>query len=96
MKNKIFNKYTNKICNLFRIQPDVLFTKTKRRDIVNARHLLYYVCSIRPMRVVLIQDYMAEKGYNVAPAPIHHGIKEVQKKLKVDEDYVKSVALIIK
>ena len=96
MKNKIFNIYADKVCNLFGIQSDVLFTKTKRRDIVDARHLLYYVCSIRPMRVVLIQEYMAEQGYVVAPSPIHHGIKEIQKKLKVDADYVDAVAVVTK
>tara|TARA_R110000796_G_scaffold18198_2_gene55254 strand:- start:759 stop:905 length:147 start_codon:yes stop_codon:yes gene_type:complete len=48
------------------------------------------------MRVVLIQEYMAEQGYVVAPSPIHHGIKEIQKKLKVDADYVDAVAVVTK
>ena len=96
MKNKIFNIYADKVCKLFGIQSETLFTKTKRRDIVDARHLLYYVCSIRPMRVVLIQEYMADNGYDVAPSPIHHGIKEVIKKLEVDVDYIEAVAEVTK
>ncbi len=36
-----FNQYVDKVCYLFNIDSDILFTKTKRRDVVDARHLRY-------------------------------------------------------
>ena len=92
MKTKIFNEYVDKVCYLFGIEAETLFTKTKRRDVVDARHLLYYLCNIRPMRIVYIQEYMAECGYVVAHSSIHHGINQVKSKLEVDIDYKNTIA----
>ena len=53
MKTEIFNSYVDKVSSLFNVDTDMIFTKTKRRDIVDARHLLYYLCYVRPMNLVL-------------------------------------------
>ena len=55
MKQNIFNEYATQCADLFSISEELLFTKSKRRDIVDARYLLYYMCSERPMRIVYIQ-----------------------------------------
>ena len=94
MKTKIFNQYVEKVCYLFGIESEILFTKTKRRDVVDARHLLYYLCSIRPMRLVYIQEYMAENGYVINHSPIHHGISQVRQKLEEDVDYIEVISKV--
>jgi chromosomal replication initiation ATPase DnaA len=95
MKAKIFSKYADKVCKLYGIEEDMLFTKTKRRDCVDARHLLYYLCSVRPMKQVYIQEYMAERGYDIPHSSIHHGIAQVKKKLEAqDTDYVQTIESI--
>jgi|TARA_R100000935_G_scaffold10727_2_gene21423 chromosomal replication initiation ATPase DnaA len=91
MKLDIFNKYVDEVCNLFNIDEETLFIKSKRRDIVDARHLLYYLCYTRPMRIVYIQEYMADRGYTINHSSVIHGISIVGKKLDNDTDYVKSV-----
>lgn len=91
MKANIFNQYVQEVCNLFAIDEVSLFTKTKRRDIVDARQMLYYLCYKRPMRVVYIQEYMAEKGYPINHSSIIHGINVVSNRLKSDGDYVSVV-----
>ena len=63
MKFDVFNNYVSQVAELFDVDEDAIFTKSKRRDIVDARQMLYYLCSKRPMRVVYIQEYMAERGY---------------------------------
>jgi len=87
MKTEIFNEYTEKLLNVFDITRDEMFSKSKRRDLVDARQTLYYACSKRPMRVVYIQKYMKESGYDVGHTTILHGIKEIEKKVKSDKDY---------
>jgi len=94
MKVQIFNKYVQEVNNLFGIESEELFEKSKKRRVVDARHLLYYLCYTRPMRLRYIQDYMAENGYNVGHSSILHGIDQVNKKIEEDTDYKKVIERI--
>jgi chromosomal replication initiation ATPase DnaA len=88
MKQEIFESYAGAICERFNItSPSQLFVKTKRRDIVDARHLLYYMCRNRPMRLRYIQQYMLDGGYDISHSSIIHGIAQVDKLVKEDDDY---------
>jgi|TARA_E500000305_G_scaffold10743_1_gene7272 chromosomal replication initiation ATPase DnaA len=88
MKKDIFNKYAQTVANIFGITPEDIFTKTKERTCVDARHLLYFVCKNRPMRITYIQQYMNDNGYNINHSSIIHGINQVQEKINEDRDYV--------
>ena len=87
MKQTIFNKYANKVSEAYEISTEQLFTKSKRRDIVDARQLLYFVCADRHMRVRYIQQYMENKGYDVGHSSTIHGIGQVKERLEQDVDY---------
>jgi hypothetical protein len=91
MKQDIFNAYTDKIIHIFRINREELFTKSKIQEYVDARHLLYYLCSIRPMRVATIHQYMKENGYDTPRSTIYRGVDSFAKKIKTDGDYNKLV-----
>lgn len=87
MKAVIFNQYVNKVSGIFGLTPQDIFVKTKKRDIVDARQLLWYLCIKRPMRLTYIQKYMKENGYDVAHSSILHGIDQVERKVELDSDY---------
>ena len=87
MKQEIFNTYTNRVCDIFSVDEKILFEKVKRQDVVDARHLLYYLCSQRFMKVVYIMEYMAEKGYVIGNSSVQYGINAVKKRAKKDKDY---------
>ncbi len=87
MKEKAFNDYVEKVTDLFKISQEDLFAKSKRRDIVDARHLLYYLCFNRPMQIRYIQEYMERSGYKVGHSTIIHGIDQVKDKVNDDVDY---------
>ena len=91
MKQDIFNHYVKSVCELFSLEEKLLFEKLKRKDVVDARHLLYYLCIKRPMRVVFIQEYLAERGYIIGNSSILYGVRSVSKKIKKDKDYIKAV-----
>lgn len=91
MKQEIFNQYATKVADIFGISMEKLFTKTKQRDCVDARHLLYYLCSQRPMRLTYIQKYLGLSGYNINHSSIHHGIQQVKGKVESDKDYLKLI-----
>jgi len=87
MHYPIFNGYASQVSEAYSILPNELFIKDKRRDIVDARQLLYYLCYKRPMRIRYIQQYMQENGYKISHSSIIHGIKQVEKRAKSDADY---------
>ncbi|HIB77166.1 MAG TPA: hypothetical protein EYO58_06015 [Flavobacteriales bacterium] len=88
MKQEIFESYIGTVCERFSIKESKeLFTKNKRRDVVDARHVLYYMCHKRPMRIRYIQQYMLDKGYDISHSSIIHGIKQVTRFVENDNDY---------
>jgi chromosomal replication initiation ATPase DnaA len=91
MKEQIFDTYAQKIAELFNLKVEDLFIKSKKRDIVDARQLLYYACYERPMRVVYIQEFMKRNGYHIGHTSILHGISVAAERAKADKDYKKVV-----
>lgn len=88
MKHDVFNQYVERVADLFSITKDDIFSKSKKRELVDARHLLYYLCSKRPMQITYIQKYMNEAGYDIKHSSIIHGITTVEQKIAGDKDYV--------
>tara|TARA_R110000803_G_scaffold56959_3_gene114672 strand:+ start:11361 stop:11663 length:303 start_codon:yes stop_codon:yes gene_type:complete len=91
MKQKFFNKYADEVCIRFGIDRTTLFTKLKRRDVVDARYLLYYLCYARRMRIRDIQEYMSENGYDISHTAIIHGNRITKKRVSKDKDYTNLV-----
>jgi chromosomal replication initiation ATPase DnaA len=91
MKKDIFDNYVKLICDRFGITPEELFTKNKQRTLADARQLLYYMCYNRKLQVTHIKKYMLDNGYYVQHPTVIHGIKEIQKKMLDDSDYVRVI-----
>ena len=91
MKLNIFNGYVTEVANLYNIEEEKIFEKSKERGIVDARHLLYYLCYYRPMKLKYIQDYMGQRGYEIGHSSIIHGIQSVHKAMAQDDDYQKVI-----
>ena len=62
-KAEVFNKYADHVAEAHSITKDKLFSKSKERPMVDARHMLYYLCKTRPMRIRFIQDFMGEQEW---------------------------------
>jgi chromosomal replication initiator protein len=88
MKHDVFNQYVERVANLFKIDKEDIFSKSKKREFVDARHLIYYLCAKRPMQITYIQKYMNESGYDIKHSSIIHGISAVEQKIADDKDYV--------
>jgi chromosomal replication initiation ATPase DnaA len=96
MKSDVFNQYVDRVTELFKIEKAELFTKSKKQELVDARHLLYYLCVNRPMKLIYIEKYMAENGYNIKHNSIIHGVNSVESKLADDEDLASVIKSIQK
>lgn len=87
MKEDVFNQYVERVCSLFNITKEDFFSKSKKRNLVDARHLVYYLCSQRPIQSTYIQKFLEDNGYYVHRTSISHGIDIVSKKIEEDKDY---------
>ena len=87
MKQQIFKAYALDVCKALGVDVKLLFTKLKRRDLVDARYLLYYFCFNRPMRIRDIQEYMSDEGYTISHSGIIKGIAIITNRVENDKDY---------
>lgn len=87
MKEDVFNQYVERVIDIFGIDRETLFSKSKQRHIVDARQLIYYLCYNRQMRLVTIKNFMVKNGTSVLHNSIINGIKNVQFKIEEDKDY---------
>ena len=78
MKKRIFNKYVDKICEAYYIDESELFTKDKRTDLADARHLLYYLSLEAPMTIAQLRKYMKDNDYNISHSSIYHGYNKIK------------------
>lgn len=91
MKQDVFTKYVDKVSSQFAITKDEMFSRSKKREYVDARQLLFYLCSIRPMRLNYIQKYLEDNGYKTQHSSILHGIAAVKSRMQDDSDYVRII-----
>ena len=65
MKHDVFNQYVERVSDLFGVSRDEMFSKSKKRECVDARHLVYYLCNKRPMQITYIQNIKEPKYENI-------------------------------
>lgn len=87
MKEEVFNKYADKVSKLFGITKEELFSRTKERDVVDARQLLIYLCFNRQMKNITIAKFLKKNGHVTYHHTIAHSVKMVNKKIEDDRDY---------
>lgn len=91
MKREIFDKYAIAIADRFHLTLDEMFTKTKKREVVEARQMLYFLSRERPIRIFYIQKFMEDNGLFVAHSTIIHGYKKAKEFVDTDRDYAEIV-----
>lgn len=94
MKKKIFDRYAHAIAEQFHLTLDEMFDKSRRRDLVDARQLLFYLCLERPIRVSYVQKFMEDNGCKVAHSTIIHGYKQAKDLIDADQDYQEMIEKI--
>tara|TARA_B100000768_G_scaffold166661_1_gene170186 strand:- start:2112 stop:2426 length:315 start_codon:yes stop_codon:yes gene_type:complete len=87
MKKDIFDQYADAIAKQLHITLDQIFSGDRRRDIVDARQMLYFICMERPIRISFIQRFMEENDCPVKHSTIIHGYKRAKKLIDNDPDY---------
>lgn len=87
MKEDVFNQYVDRVLDLFNMDRETLFSKSKQRHIVDARQLICYLCYNRQIKPVIIRKFMLDNGASIFHNSVVRGIKNVTLKLEEDRDY---------
>jgi len=87
MKREVFIAYANSVAEQFHLTMEEMFEKTKKRENVDARQILYYLCMERPIRISYIQRFMEDHGHPVSHSTIIHGYKKAKQLIDSDDDY---------
>ena len=85
MKKKRFDFYVEVILREFGISRDVFFRKTKEREIVDARQMLYWTCHKNDFSIASIIRMMSENGYDIQYPSVRQGIDRITE--TKDKDY---------
>ena len=95
MKKEIFDGYAKRVAKQFHLTLDEMFTPTKRRDVVDARQMLYYLCMDRPIRISYIQRFLEQYGFSVTHSTIIHGYNKAKELIETDVDVNNLVSNIL-
>ena len=87
MKYKLFKKFIERILEHMEISHADLFEKSRKKSVVEARQLLYYLCFKRGMRPTEIKDYMTREGHSIEHTTILYGIREITNTIDYDKDF---------
>ena len=87
MKRKIFDQYVEIVENALEITKNDIFTKTRKRENVEARDLLFYLCSQRNMRGNFILNRCKENGLDLDDSQITRGKAKIEELISSDPDW---------
>ena len=92
MKHEIFNQYVAKIAKLYRVEESEMFVRSRKQEMVDARHMLFYLCISRPIPAYSIKSYMAERGLSIQQSAINNGVRKIEKNISEDSDYARIIS----
>lgn len=87
MKKDIFDAYAEAVADKFHLTLGEMYTKTRKREVVEARQMLYFLAQERPIRLSYIKRFMDENGLPVEHSTIVHGYKKAKAFVESDPDY---------
>lgn len=94
MKKDIFDQYVAKVCGVYGVEEDMLFSSTRKQTVVDARHMLFYLCVARPMPIYAIREYLSNRGLPLQQSAIMNGVRKAEMHKRVDKDYAQALSNI--
>jgi len=95
IKRKIFEKYVGMVEHALEISKEEIFTKTRKRENVEARDLLFYLCSRRNMRGNFILARCKENGLELDDSQVSRGKNKIEGLRHSDPDWKELINKLI-
>ena len=87
MRKKQFNQILVQVEEIMGISKNVFLEKSKNRDHVEARDLLFYLCNQNNMRATTIQNFCHDLGYETDTSQISRGKFKIEKLISKDKEW---------
>jgi len=95
IKRKIFEKYVGMVEDALEISKEEIFTKTRKRENVEARDLLFYLCARRNMRGNFILARCKENGLDLDDSQVSRGKNKIEELRISDPDWKELVNKLV-
>ena len=95
IKRKIFEKYVSMVESALEISKEEIFTKTRKRENVEAMDLLFYLCSQRNMRGNFILARCKENGLELDDSQVSRGKNKIEELRDSDPDWKELVNKLV-
>ena len=89
-----FNQYATEVSRTLGCDTEDIFTRTKKRHLVDARQILFYIANQNDMSIVYIQKFMKENGMYMEHSTIIHGINRITDMIPRNKQMKRSVECI--
>jgi chromosomal replication initiation ATPase DnaA len=87
MKAKIFNDIVEEVCRANFITQEELFSKSRKRETSEARHLIFFLLQRKGIKSSHIQRMFFQNGHSMHHTSIVHGVKSIEHILTYDKSY---------
>ena len=87
MKRDIFDQYADRVCEVFGVTKEDVFSKKKTAKVTDAKKMLYYLCNRRRISITNIQAFLLDEGYVVPHQTISFHISTASDLMNFDKDY---------
>ena len=96
MKEEKFNEYVKLISMAFNVSKYDFFVKSKIKEHVDPRQMLYYACMGNGFQYAEIRRLMMKNRYKIDNTSIRFGVDSIDKKIKNNKDYQKLISQLNK
>ena len=87
-----FERCVDTVKKHLKVKEQVLFSKTRKMEGVDARHTLYKLCSTSSIRNTTISEFMKEKGVSVTEANVSASIRRINRLVDSDKDWANTIS----
>ena len=96
MKNKLFIKLLDEVCQLYGFTREEVFSETKVQEIVSARQLLLKAATAKGIKAAEMRRYMKNLGYEYPFTFISYNLKTADKKAVNSKSFKEAFNNLIK
>ena len=85
MNHQLFTTLVELVSHFTQVDEDELFSKSRKKALVDARYMIIYIARQLDIRLIYIQRYFKLKGFELHYTTLFHACKRVEQDKEKDE-----------
>tara|TARA_R110000824_G_scaffold21748_14_gene80830 strand:+ start:6212 stop:6538 length:327 start_codon:yes stop_codon:yes gene_type:complete len=92
---RLFNNVVELVSHYTQVEEDELFTKSRKKALVDARYVIIFICRQLGIKQVYIQRFFKLKGFDVHYTTLFHAYHRIEDDVDDDELLEDMINIII-